>query len=261
MLKQRCPDCGESYTIKKLKKGNLECTYCRYSGPSKEFKDKEKIIKLYKFRSLENFEFTADILLNNRLYASDFRNLNDPMEGIFMSNPKKKKKHNLIDKIISKKEKLKICSLSKWMTNPILWAHYADGFRGICIEIEADRSKLDIEKIDYQAFVPDIDYTSYKGMDTENFSSNDWAKIILIRKFGEWKYEEEYRIFSKKPFITNDFKITAVYLGMRISDVNKRILEKIVPDDVDVVSTSLYSFNVVLPSNFSGSMEEYGLPK
>ena len=36
---------------------------------------------LYKYRSLENLGRILDILLHERLYAANFKNLNDPMEG------------------------------------------------------------------------------------------------------------------------------------------------------------------------------------
>ena len=67
-------------------------------------------MKFYRFRSLEHFEYTADILLNKRLFASDFRKLNDPMEGAFKLLPDIDKK--LSDAIIEAKSDLRICSLS-----------------------------------------------------------------------------------------------------------------------------------------------------
>jgi len=39
---------------------------------------------LYKYRSLKNFQFIADLLVNNRFYAATFSELNDPMEGLFL---------------------------------------------------------------------------------------------------------------------------------------------------------------------------------
>jgi len=40
---------------------------------------------LYKYRSLEQFEYVLDILLNERLYCSYYKDLNDPLEGIYAS--------------------------------------------------------------------------------------------------------------------------------------------------------------------------------
>ena len=35
----------------------------------------------YKYRSVDNFRNFVDIILNNRLYAASYQDLNDPMEG------------------------------------------------------------------------------------------------------------------------------------------------------------------------------------
>ena len=41
---------------------------------------------LYKYRSLEDFKKLVDILINKRLYASHYKDLNDPMEGQYYYN-------------------------------------------------------------------------------------------------------------------------------------------------------------------------------
>ena len=40
----------------------------------------------YKFRSLNNIRYFLDILVNNRLYAARYDELNDPMEGAYLIN-------------------------------------------------------------------------------------------------------------------------------------------------------------------------------
>ena len=37
---------------------------------------------LYKYRGLENFKFFLDILLNNRLYASEYENMNNSLRNL-----------------------------------------------------------------------------------------------------------------------------------------------------------------------------------
>lgn len=39
---------------------------------------------LYKYRTIDNLEFFLDTLLNNRLYAASFKDMNDPMEGVYV---------------------------------------------------------------------------------------------------------------------------------------------------------------------------------
>ena len=38
---------------------------------------------LYKYRAFTSFENVVDIIVNQRLYAASFKNMNDPMEGCY----------------------------------------------------------------------------------------------------------------------------------------------------------------------------------
>ena len=42
---------------------------------------------LYKYRTLDDFQFVLDILVNKRLYAATFEEMNDPMEGFYTADP------------------------------------------------------------------------------------------------------------------------------------------------------------------------------
>ena len=78
---------------------------------------------LYKYRSLANLDWTIDILLNQRLYASEYVKLNDPMEGFFYHHGLSKSK---LKEILKDKLSYRICSLSKSPTDIGLWTFYAD---------------------------------------------------------------------------------------------------------------------------------------
>lgn len=89
---------------------------------------------LYKYRSVENWEFIEDIFSNRRLFAATFRSLNDPMEGLLY-------KH---DKDVSLKYRkavrnasgrLNICSLCDSHDNTLLWSYYAGGHTGVAIGV------------------------------------------------------------------------------------------------------------------------------
>ena len=42
--------------------------------------------RYYKFRGLQDLKRFIDIILNKRLYASRYGELNDPMEGVYMTD-------------------------------------------------------------------------------------------------------------------------------------------------------------------------------
>ena len=175
--------------------------------------------RLYKYKSLTDFEFVADILINKRLYAAHYKELNDPLEGAF--SPDEDTEYN---KLIEKKmDEIRVCSLSTDMNNPLLWAHYADGFKGVCIEIEVDESVLELRKINYTPFDV-LPSRNYKGMfgDEDEVTPEEWAKSSLSGKYEDWEYEKEYRILSDSKFIKDGFRITGVYLGTRVSKLYQK---------------------------------------
>jgi hypothetical protein len=107
-------------------------------------------MKLYKFKSLRNFQYVADIFCNKRFHTALFTELNDPMEGLFEYDPETSERY--INQIKQEKGNLRTCSFSKNFKNLLLWAHYADGFKGICIEIEAnDSSQNELVEVTYSS--------------------------------------------------------------------------------------------------------------
>src|ERR1700751_5625042 len=70
------------------------------------------------------------------LFCSAYEKLNDPMEGRFSSSRllRKSPDHQAIrEAIIGNKARIGICSFSEVHDNELMWAHYADHFKGICI--------------------------------------------------------------------------------------------------------------------------------
>ena len=88
---------------------------------------------LYKYKSLDHFEFFMDLLIKKRLYGATFSELNDPMEGFFISENFSETEWEAMREA---KKKVRICSLSKTYDNALMWAHYADEHKGCCIEVE-----------------------------------------------------------------------------------------------------------------------------
>lgn len=177
--------------------------------------------------------------MHNILYAAHFRDLNDPMEGSFDGDyclPRYQ------DEILKEMNQIRICSLSKNMSNPLMWAHYADGFRGICIELEIDESKLDLREITYSPFTPipsDEPAWDYEEGEDVAMSTKEWAIVALNGKYEDWEYEEEWRIFSEEKYIDQGCRVTAVYFGTRTSSIYKNILRKIIPEGVLLIETKV----------------------
>lgn len=188
--------------------------------------------KAYKFRALTNLEHVADIFCNTRFYAAQFFELNDPMEGIY--NFEEGTKAEYINKIDKEKKKLRICSFSYDFHNVLLWAHYADGFNGICIEVELNNwPDSEVAKVNYEPFSPIFN-------DSHGQYAHFWPRIIFREKNSAWKYEKEVRVLTNQEYVSQPVvEIKAVLLGSRTSEAVRKALFRIVPDGVRIWETEI----------------------
>ena len=172
---------------------------------------------IYKYRSLENFKNFVDILINNRLYASNYKSMNDPMEGHYYYS-EGVLKENIRNKIFEEKNAQKFCCLAKNSIHTLMWSHYANGHKGVAIGVKIDKKKYTVKEIEYFNDLTLID--RYDSMT---------AKEILSRKLIEWEYEQEVRVFlnnSTNNFI--DIEIVEIILGININDEDENLIRKLI---------------------------------
>jgi hypothetical protein len=172
-------------------------------------------MKLYKFRPLatdgvdSDFSRLKDILKTGKFWCSKFSDLNDPTEGFytFLNNSPVSETIKLI---YTDKENYKICSFSseEAFSNPTMWGYYANGFRGVAIEIEVRSDNDKVKRIEYECEIPKLKNTpSYEEAKKE-------AEKILTTKLKLWDHENEYRFLEKSS--SDEFEIgeiTALYFG------------------------------------------------
>ena len=164
---------------------------------------------LYKYRSLNNWEFILDIFLNDRLFAAPFRTLNDPMEGRYYYRDDEVSK-TLLRRFSEEKDYWKICSLSRDPRNTLMWSYYAGGHAGAAIGLDVVlRKGQKIENVNY-------DNEIYVDAKTLKSSPRNLALKVLRQKQESWSHEKEVRIFSRVDYVS--VKIQEIFLGCNISD-------------------------------------------
>ncbi|TGK82694.1 DUF2971 domain-containing protein [Leptospira montravelensis] len=173
---------------------------------------RKKKVKAFKFKSSLQFDHILDIIINKRLYCSDWLKLNDPMEGQFAYsyNNEVKKVSEIINGIVDKKKQYKVCSLSSIYNSHLLWAHYANGFDGVAIEVELNENKY-IQRVNYGGVFAGINLNN-------NMETDEIARTILFSKYIEWNYEKEIRILCHQEYYY-DLKIKRVIAGTRINKI------------------------------------------
>jgi len=169
----------------------------------------------YKFRDFNNYKFLLDIFLNQRLYASSFKNLNDNFEGQFFNNSFNETIRTRLEP--KKNEHISICSFSGHYKNHLLWSHYSNGHRGLVVGFDVIDGRHEIKKVNYKGL---------KSYDNLPYKLED-IKSIFLNKIPEWEYEDEYRIIAEKQCYI-DIKIKKVIFGIETSQLDKELINQLI---------------------------------
>jgi hypothetical protein len=166
----------------------------------------------YKFRSASQLHFALDIILNSRLHCSDWRELNDPMEGQFGYSYRTTDEQDHAEEvaeIISHKRDLLICSLSKTFDCHLLWAHYASGFAGLAIEVQLPDDGHNVRVVEYRGAFAHVIFDRVLNPELA-------AEQILASKYHEWAYEQEVRILQAGEWYPLQTPVKRVIAGHRM---------------------------------------------
>lgn len=102
-------------------------------------------------------------------------------------------RHRILSGLQQSIHELGVLSLSGTREEILLWSHYSDSHRGLCIEfrVQSESSPFgssllaSSEAVAYQDTYPEI---SLYEVD-----QRAWRRAILLTKAKQWKYEQEYR--------------------------------------------------------------------
>jgi hypothetical protein len=120
-----------------------------------------------------------------------------------------------------------VCSLSEDWSCPLMWSHYADQHRGICIKYDT-RDQV-FGKV-YQVHYDKPRNIRLRDLFKWKIQGDSLAEVIIREAFfsskaPEWKYEKEWRILgSANKVVPHALRISAVYFGMRCDNAIKGII-------------------------------------
>jgi hypothetical protein len=179
-------------------------------------------MKAFKFRGADQIPYALDIILKQRLFCSDWRALNDPLEGNFSYSYKTLSTETghalnnsdyydeLAEDLVREKRKKKVCALSLTAESKLLWAHYASGYTGVALEVELPENDLRVVRVQYiGAFNVDMNTGE---------NSDSVVTRILSSKFDDWKYEQEIRIIQEDSWFPLTHAVSKVICGPRMND-------------------------------------------
>lgn len=153
-------------------------------------------------------------LIERQIKVSILRELNDPFEALScaLPTPQDRKRFSAIRTLINERWGL-LCFSAGWH-NPLLWSHYGERHKGICLGFSVPDNRL-IE----------VQYTKYREVLTPVLlARSDIHELLLSRKYRDWAYEEEHRMLLPlrglekegdlyfKPF-GDDLKLREIIVG------------------------------------------------
>jgi hypothetical protein len=165
--------------------------------------------------SQKNEQLFNMILINDK-NKQDYKQISDVKEELSF------RLQRIIEQIL---DRLRVFSMTEdGPLNKLMWAHYANSSKGICIQY--DLSTIDYKKIKE---IHKIQYLEKPINYTQNFinelnkrmplTNNRWFIECKKQKPIEWSYEKEWRIIAIKPEHRKDdisveaLKIDCIYAG------------------------------------------------
>lgn len=130
-------------------------------------------------------------LRKRRLKISQIGDLNDPFELLGASLRDKPLRIVFERNKAEFAERFGMLCFSKNWSNPVLWSHYADKHRGLCLGFDMpDQHCVEVEYT-AERFAVEAEKLLSTGPD-ENF-----MRRLLRTKFAHWEYEKEVRSFLR----------------------------------------------------------------
>ena len=207
-------------------RGNV---YQKTGQPDKAINDFLKLVSLtqesppkllYKYIPINPHQLLS--LINGDIYFAPYSQLNDPLECFFLN------KDAMMGECLQQFDiEPRICSMVKYSPNTetsgptLMFAHYANDHKGICVEY-----KVDFNKFNKKTNV------SYGEVNYQQKDKAEDLKDLYMLKDPAWQYEHEFRFvrFDNKEFAAA--KVTGITFGLKCPQAHRDIVRYLLPEEV-----------------------------
>jgi len=124
-----------------------------------------------------------------------------------------------------------IVSLAERDDCPLMWGHYGDQHRGICLGYSvSEKFRSDIRKVDYggSRLVSAIDIAAM--LDGDDRAGATVRDSMLLRKAESWSYEKEWRLIGRIGTQASPLELEEVIFGVRCEAPSKFMVMKALED-------------------------------
>lgn len=174
------------------------------------------------FTEEEKEKFISDLMKDGKLTQEEFNSLTNDTEKIF--------EHGWKYTFNSIRNNLRMFCLSEVNNNVMMYSHYAESHKGICLEF----------KVTDDSFWKELEYVRYKNEvpffhpfhNDINFIHKELIEIETIIKSYIWCYENEWRIIKDGPYpMIHKFPsniLSSIIFGYQASSEDKLFIQRII---------------------------------
>ncbi len=205
------------------------------------------IYYLYQYRNID--KFLLQDLIQNKITLNAVKNFNDPFDSLVYHWLNQRLNNNEEEKIVSSMKKSftkfriacfsgNYCKNVRFAKNLLMWSHYADAHKGICICYKINKSFFNKFIVDCNNEFLTIGAIKYNKKHTLlQREPIDFNQSFLI-KHKKWVYEKEVRLLyfnsnNTKDYISlemeTDVSIEQIYFGYKCSEQDKKTIKQLFP--------------------------------
>jgi hypothetical protein len=190
---------------------------------------------------LTSRHWALEAIRNRRLKIALFNDMNDPFELLGAEIKTRRNRAQLGQLKEETNAAIGALCFSQGCANPVLWSHYADKHRGICLGF--DISDDGAQEITYRGErLREIEKEFLEG------ENEILGRRLLTTKFEHWRYEDEVRMILKlgdavceKGFYFMPFgealRLREIVAGVRCNTTLEELRELLSEEDADVAIT------------------------
>jgi len=128
-----------------------------------------------------------------RIKVTRVSEANDPFELLALNCMRRDLRRSLSGFRTAQADRMGMLCFSDEWKSPVLWSHYADGHKGICLGFDIDPTLglRGVQQVRYEdKKLQALEDSQYAGEIPE-----DLQELLLVTKFRHWQYEQELRVF------------------------------------------------------------------
>lgn len=212
-------------------------------------------MQLYYFTKLQ---YGLASVRDKRIKISLYDSLNDPFDFLGVATDSKAQEDELQKLRDEMSAKSGIICLSETWKEPLMWGHYANSHKGVCLGFEVRAGHY--QKIDYRATRPKL--SEFGKTSISELTEAERAQIAR-KKFNRWSYEREWRrIVDLGPadFVDGNYYLPfdgsmvlkTILFGSKSGITNDKItkIASAYPDvKIAITSPATTAFDIVIDKN------------